>query len=110
MQQHEGVSRWIKGKFQDGETLAISCVTVAELTCFPKLSEKERRQIEAWISQALVLDVTRGIAERAGRLGFEYGIKTVDALIAATAAHFHIPLATYDTAFRKIKEINVIAP
>jgi predicted nucleic acid-binding protein len=76
---------------------AVSVVTVAELYAGARGSRDERN-IANLLSSARLLPVTEDIARRAGEWLKHYrgshGVDDFDALIAATAEHHGLPLAT----------------
>jgi predicted nucleic acid-binding protein len=74
-----------------------SVATMTELLAGAK-SQKEERLIEMVVGSARLLPVTEAIARRAGEWLKHYrgshGVDDFDALIAATAEHHGLPLAT----------------
>jgi predicted nucleic acid-binding protein len=82
------------------ERPCISVGSVLELYAGFK-SRREEQNAERLLSEAKVLPVTHEIAKRAGVWSRLYapshGLDDVDALIAATAEHHELKLATLDT-------------
>ncbi|GIL23925.1 MAG: hypothetical protein BroJett042_24380 [Bacteroidota bacterium] len=60
------------------------------------------------LSVAKKLVHTDSINEKAISLRQRYGIKVPDAIIAASAWQYDLPLITADVAFTKIKEVNIL--
>ncbi len=57
------------------------------------------------------LPVDRGIAERAGRIRREAGVRTPDALIAATALQHRLTLVTRNLRdFQPVRGLRLLAP
>ena len=55
-----------------------------------------------------IIDMNKTIKEIAISLKQKYSIKTPDAIIAATAKSFNLPLITADRDFEKIKEVDIV--
>ncbi len=76
---------------------SISVVTIAALRAGQR-SLHEARQIDHALSGYIVCDATSSVAEQAGvylrSFAKSHALDTPDALIAATAAHHGLPLAT----------------
>ena len=92
----EAARAWLRGA-REREPLAISVVTVAELTGGMRSSEKAR--VWSLLAALRAEPVTEVIARRAGEFRREYrashaAISTPDYLIAATADVLGAPLAT----------------
>lgn len=85
---------WLNGQT---DRMSISVVTVLELYAGAR-SQHEERDIVAVCQSLACLTVTREIAERAGAMMRHfhktYGIDIPDAIIAATAEHHGLRLAT----------------
>lgn len=89
---------------------AVSTVTVTEIFAGLK-NRKEEAGAEAFFGDALLLSIGPDIAQRAGvfvrHYGASHGIDIPDALIAATAEHHRLPLATLNVKhfpmFAKLK-------
>lgn len=79
-------------RFEPGsDVVRYSVVTRAEL--YAGRGTEEAR-VDTLLSAFAELPVDRSIAERAGRLRREYGLRLPDALIAATALEFDLHLVT----------------
>lgn len=82
---------------QQGERPCVSVGSVLELYAGFK-NRREEQNAERLLSEAKVLPVTHDIAKRAGvwsRLfASSHGLDDIDALIAATAEHYGLRLAT----------------
>ena len=88
--------------------LAYSVVTRCELFAGRGADEDVLRALLAPFRE---LGVDRAVAERAGRLRRESGIRTPDALIAATALENRLTLATRNVRdYRGIRGLRVSAP
>ena len=84
-----------------------SFITEIELLGKPRLQAAELKTLKQLLKVAKKLTHVDEINEKAIALRQRYAIKTPDALIAATARQYKVPLLTADTGFAKIKEINL---
>lgn len=89
--------------------VAISVISKIELLGKKTLDEKEIIRIKEFLKSFVIVEVGNVIAEKAISFRIE-GLKIGDAIIAATASHFHLPLVTRDASFRKVRGIKVINP
>jgi predicted nucleic acid-binding protein len=95
--------------FQPGrENVSYSVVTRCELFAGREAQERVvRRLLEPFTE----IEIDRRIAERAGRLRRESGIRTPDALIAATALVHRLKLVTRNVKdFRRVPGLEVRLP
>ncbi len=90
-------------KLLQGKKVHISFITEVELLSFPGYTAAERAAVKAWLKEFIISDVNEGIKTIAIDLRSRYKLKLADAFVAATAAHWHIPLITQDKHFRKLK-------
>lgn len=84
----------------------ISYITEIELLSFPNLSEFEQSTIIDLLSHCFVIPYSDSLKEHVIYFRKKYKLLIPDAIIAATAFDFFIPLMTADKGFRKIKEIE----
>ena len=85
-------------------------ITEIELLGKPGITEKEVKEIKNMLSVCLLLPHTDDVNSVAIFLRQQYQTKIPDALIAATAIHYNLPLLTFDKDFIRIKELDVILP
>ncbi len=94
------------------DTLAISVVTLAELTGGMRPGEELRT--ERTLSRFAVLDVNEAIARQAGaylrQFRRSHHLELGDALIAATAAHTGAELVTRNVKHYPMTDIRVVVP
>ncbi len=109
---------WLRGMKWEKELLLNSSigfyysqVSKKELFQYKNLSAAERKKITYFLHCLREIPVSAEIAEKASRLLKKYKnqqLKTADALIAATAWHKNLKLATHNLKhFRFIGEINL---
>lgn len=84
-----------------------SFITEIKLLGKPRLHAEELKTLKQLLKVAKKLTHVEEINEKAIALRQRYAIKTPDALIAATAWQYKVPLLTADKGFAKIKEINL---
>ncbi len=98
----------------EGKLTGIASVfTLTELV--KNMGKKDEARMETAVrefksSEIVLVDVTQGIAEEAGRLRLKYGIPTSDSVIAATSVIENIKhvLTSDERHFGKIKKLNLI--
>ncbi len=99
-----GARRIVPGRHR----LAYSVVTRCELFAGRGADEEVLRALLAPFRE---LAVDRAVAERAGRLRRETGIRTPDALIAATALEHRLALATRNVRdYRAVRGLRISPP
>ena len=86
----------------------ISAITIIELLSGKKQTVKERELIKDFLTGLTAFQTTPFINEVAIKFRLSYNLTVTDAIIAATAKYLDMPLITSDTAFFKIKEIEII--
>jgi len=92
-----------------GRKVHISFITEVELSSFPGYTAQERAAVKAWLNEFIISDVNEGIKTIAIDLRSRFKLKLADAFVAATAAHWSIPLITQDKHFRKLKkELEIV--
>ncbi len=92
----------------DGKDIVISFITEMELLSFPKASKKELKYISSFINHCQVIHINNSIKETAISYRKSYSLKLPDAIVAASADYFNLPLFTADRDFEKIAELNLL--
>jgi len=88
--------------------IVISFVTELELLSFPELTKKDEKIIKELIDNCVVVDLNEEIKAKTINIRRSYAQKLPDAIIAATAEYFGLPLFTADQALGKVKDIDVV--
>jgi len=89
----------------------ISIVTQIEVFSYKELSGENKRKLTFFVDNATVFEVDELVALKTIALRLNYKIKLADAIIAATALHYHLTLITRNTTdFKKIKGLKLIDP
>ncbi|MFM8849141.1 MAG: type II toxin-antitoxin system VapC family toxin [Cytophagales bacterium] len=86
---------------------AFSFITEIELLGKTRIQKNELEKLKQLLVVAKLASHTNEITRRAIELKQRYLIKTPDAIIAATAWQYDLPLITADVGFVKIKELNL---
>ncbi len=92
----------------DGETIYFSFISELELLSYQGLTEAERKVVNQFISDCIVIDINREIKDKTIVLRQTYRLKLPDAIIAATADYLKQPLMTADRDFKNIDRVDVI--
>ena len=99
--------RGVRRLSADGRRFGISVVSRCELFAGHDQPERLRR----FLSPMVDLPIDAAIAKLAGLTRRDTGVATPDALIAATALTYRIPLMTRNRRrFDRIAELRVVAP
>lgn len=88
-----------------------SAISLVEVLGYHKLTQKEKAALEELFSEMTILYPTVEIFQVAVELRQKRSLSVSDALIAATALHHHLDLATHNTDdFKWIESLTVIDP
>ena len=90
------------------EQIWLSCITEIELLWFPSLSEYDANLIKSFLSDCVMIELSKPIREQSIVFKKQHKLKTPDAIIAATAYHLDFPLVTMDSDFKKVTEIKAM--
>ncbi len=88
--------------------LYISFITELESLSYQKLTAAERKIIQNFLDECILLDLNREIKKTTIDFRINYHLKLPDAIIAATASYYQFPLVSADKVFSKVKEIENI--
>ena len=107
------VAEFLVRLLEEGHTLGISCVNVAEFE--HGIRDSERKAATALLDRLRFLPTTREAAIRAGRYQADFGrrgrtIHTADALVAGTARVHGAVLLTDNLRDFPMKDLRVEAP
>ena len=104
----ERVLAVLRDVFERGETVYISTISELELFGFPRLSAEEADEIERVLQTVSIIPLDSRIARIAAGLRKNYGVKTLDSAIAATAIFTGTILLTRNIRdFKKIPNLRV---
>ena len=89
----------------------VPTVVVAEFLSYPALNRTTERLFEQFLNDVVIVNLDLAIAKRASSLRRTYRLKTVDAIVAASALESGTVLITYNAQdFKKVRELDIIAP
>ena len=88
--------------------LGVSVISVIELLGKKDISLYETNTIRGILKGCEIIDFSNDIKEITISLKQKYSVKIPDAIIAATAKYFNLPLVTADTDFKKIKDVDIV--
>lgn len=92
----------------DHNQIHISFITELELLSKQDLSPVEIKHVQGLINQCIVIDINDAIKKQAIALRKQYRFKIPDALVAASAMYYELPLLTSDKQFSKIQETDIL--
>lgn len=95
-------------RFIENKTLFVSVITEMETLSFPSLTPSGRKLIKSFLSECFVIDLHPEIKELTIDIRTKYKTRLPDAIIAATAIRYDLPLLTMDKSFRKIAALNSV--
>ena len=90
----------------DGKEVYISFITELELFGKRTLTATEKKRIQAFIDQCIVIDINAALKRTIVELREHYKLKIPDAIIAATAIEYNLPLFTADKQLANVKELK----
>lgn len=94
------------GQLLDKYQVYISFITELELLSFPKISLNEIVILKELIDKCFIIHYSEDLKDSVILLKRKYNLKIPDAIIAATAYSYFIPLLTADKNFARINEIE----
>jgi len=89
-------------------SVAVSVISEMELLGKKNIAPHEIKSIRNLLKDCEIIDLDNTIKEIAISLRQQQSIKIPDAIIAATAKSFNLPLITADKDFKKIEGIDII--
>jgi len=95
-------------RFIEDRTLFVSVITEIELLSFPNLTAVGKKLIKSFLEECIIIDLEEEIKEITIELKTKNKLKLPDAIIAATAIRFDLPLFTMDKDFKKITGLNSV--
>ncbi len=88
--------------------IAVATLTEMEALSFAGLSPANLVLISQWLSELTSINLDSTIARLAARIRRTSGIKTPDAIIAATALLYNASLVTRDKEMKKVSDLKII--
>ncbi len=98
-------------KFLVGVEPELSVITNIELFASPNIPQVENEMLYAFVSIAVVHPVTTDLIDITVRIRKERRMKLPDAIIAATALYYNLPLITRNVGdFKNIADLRIYNP
>lgn len=88
-------------------SLFISVITEIELLGYQEISSHDKSKIKYFISECTVIPLNDEIKNLCIEIKQNSKVKTPDAIVAATAIHYQLPLITADKGFEKIENLDL---
>jgi predicted nucleic acid-binding protein len=86
----------------------VSFISEIELLGHKNLTKEDEIKLKSLLNDSFIVNFNDDIKAQTIKLKQKYSIKLPDAIIAATAILYKIPLITADKGFEKIKELELI--
>ncbi|MXV14418.1 type II toxin-antitoxin system VapC family toxin [Hufsiella ginkgonis] len=99
----QGVQQLIEGR-----SLFVSVVSEIEVLSFPALTATGKRLIKDFLAECYVVDPEPAIKELTIDIRSKTKVKLPDAIIAATAIYFDLPLFTMDGGFNRVSQLSAV--
>jgi len=88
--------------------LFVSIISEIEVLSFPNLSSQQKQLIKDFLSECFIVDIEPAIKDLTIEIRAKSKIKLPDAVIAATAIYYDMPLLTMDKGFNRIAELDAV--
>ena len=95
-------------EFLNDRVIYISFITELELMGYPSLSAEQGKTMKSMIDECIVIDINAEIKKQTIALRKKNKIRLPDAIIAATAIYYELPMVSCDKDLKKIKELSLI--
>jgi predicted nucleic acid-binding protein len=88
--------------------LFVSIISEIEVLSFPSITAKDSELLRGFLSECYIVDIEPAIKDITIDIRSKFKIKLPDAVIAATAIYFDLPLFTMDKGFKKIADLQAV--
>jgi hypothetical protein len=88
--------------------LFVSVISEIEILSFPNLKASDKILIKNFLSECYVVDIEPAIKDITIEIRAKFKTKLPDAVIAATALYFDLPLFTMDKGFERITDLQAV--
>jgi predicted nucleic acid-binding protein len=96
------------GELITGRNLFISIISEIEVLSFPNITAKESELLKSFLSECYIVDIEPAIKDITIEVRSKFKVKLPDAVIAATALYYDLPLFTMDKGFKKITDLQAV--
>jgi predicted nucleic acid-binding protein len=91
-----------------GKDIYLSFITELELIVFKNRTLQEEKQIAELIGDCSIISMNNLIKDKYVQVRKKHSLKLADAVIAATALAFDMPLITADKQFKTVDKLKLI--
>jgi predicted nucleic acid-binding protein len=88
--------------------LFVSVISEIEILSFPNLKASDKILIRNFLSECYIVDIEPAIKDITIEIRAKFKTKLPDAVIAATALYFDLPLFTMDKGFERIIDLQAV--
>jgi predicted nucleic acid-binding protein len=92
----------------NNRNLFVSIISEIEVLSFPNLSPKDKELLKSFLHECFIVDIEPAIKDLTIEIRTKSKIKLPDAVIAATAIYYDLPLLTMDTGFNRIESLDAV--
>lgn len=92
----------------NGKQLFVSFISQLELLGYPGLDVTERDKIKQFLDECTIIDINEGIKQQVIEIRSLLRVKLPDAIIAASAIFYDLPLISADKDLKKVKNLGLI--
>lgn len=93
----------------EDKNLFVSFITQLELLVYKDLSQKDLDNIQMFLDECTIIDITPPIKDTTVDLRRKYNLKLPDSIIIATGIWLNIPVISSDLDFTKVEEADIIS-
>lgn len=93
----------------EDKNLFVSFITQLELLGYKDLSQKDLDNIQMFLNECTIIDITPPIKDTTVDLRRKYNLKLPDSIIIATGIWLNIPVISSDLDFTKVEEADIIS-
>lgn len=91
-----------------GRDLFVSIISEIEVLSFPNITINDSDLLKEFLSECYIVDIEPAIKDITIDIRSKFKIKLPDAVIAATAIYFDLPLFTMDKGFKTIANLQAV--
>jgi len=95
-------------KLITNRNLFVSIISEIEVLSFPNITPSDKALLKTFLSKCHLVDIEPTIKDITIEIRAKFKIKLPDAVIAATAIYYDLPLFTMDKGFDKITDLQAV--
>lgn len=92
----------------EGKDIFVSFITEMEMLSYSKHSTDDLKKTKKLLDDCFIIELNNDIKTSAIELRRNYKFKLPDAIVAATAIFFQIPIITADKKFEVLSELDLL--